>query len=69
MVVLMISRSSSNMGHVGSNVGHYVKLKENLVNTVEAAFFASAASNLVRMFILMISSPSLNEYGLCPVKK
>ena len=35
------------------------KLKENLVNTVEGAFFASAAYNLVRMFILMISRPGL----------
>ena len=45
---------------LGQKVGHKVKLKENLVNTVEAAYFASAASNVVRMFILMISSPSLN---------
>ena len=35
-------------------------MKGNLVNTVEAAFFASAALNLVRMFILMISRPSSN---------
>ena len=47
MFVLMMS--SSTMGHVGQKVGHEVKLKENLVNTPEAAMFASAGGNLVRM--------------------
>ena len=36
------------------------QMKENLVNTVEAAFFGIAAWNLVRMFILIISRLSLN---------
>ena len=35
-------------------------MKGNLVNTVEATFLASTAEHFVRMFILMISSPSLN---------
>ena len=37
MVVLMICRSSSNM-MLGQKVGHYIKLTETLVNTVEAVF-------------------------------
>ena len=35
-------------------------MKENLVNTVEAAFFASASSNVVRLFVLIISKSSWN---------
>ena len=46
---LYVYKSSSNMGHVGSKVGHKVKLKENLVNTVEDATFASEVWNFVRM--------------------
>ena len=42
MLVLMIGRSSSNNGHVGSKVVYLIELKENLVNTLEAAIFASA---------------------------
>ena len=41
-------------------LGQQDKLKENLVNTVEAAIFASASSNLVRMFLLRIFRPSSN---------
>ena len=37
----------------GQNVGHLLELKENLVNTLDATIF-------VRMFVLMISRPSLN---------
>ena len=37
----------------GQIVGHYVNLKEKLVNTLEAAIF-------VRMFVLMISRSSSN---------
>ena len=41
-------------------VGHKVKLKENLVNTLEAAIFASEVWNFVRMFVLKISRLSSN---------
>ena len=44
------------MGHVGSKVGHYVKLKENLVNTSEAAIFDLAVLNFVRMFVFKMSN-------------
>ena len=35
----MISKPSSNIGHVGSKTRSQSKLKENLVNTLDAAFF------------------------------
>ena len=48
------------MGHVVSKSRSLGQIEGNLVNTVNAAFFVSGASNLVRMFILMISCRSLN---------
>ena len=44
----------------GRNVGHKVKLKDNIVNTLEAAILASAAWNFVTMFVLVISRSSSN---------
>ena len=42
---------------IGQKVGHYVKLKEKLVNSLEAAvFFAYAVWNFVRMFVKSSSS-------------
>ena len=58
MFVLMICRPSSDIGHVCSKTRSLEK--ENIVNTVQAALFASAVLNKVRMFILMIYRPSLN---------
>ena len=60
MFVLMISRLSSNMGHIGSETRSLGQIEANLVNTVEATFFAKADCNLVKMFIYMISRPSSN---------
>ena len=48
----MMSRLSLN---IGKKIGHKVKLKKNLVNTLETALFASAVLNFVRMFVLMAS--------------
>ena len=45
----------------GQKVGHYVKLKDNLVNTPDAAIVASAVRNFVRMFVIMVSRPSSNK--------
>ena len=66
----------------GQKVGHYFKLKENHVNTLEAAIFAWAVWNFVRMFVLNISRSMSNighigsetvtwmlEYGSYQVKK
>ena len=39
MFVLMISRSSLKLGHLGQKLGHQAKSKENLVNTPEVKFF------------------------------
>ena len=39
MFILMISRPSLNLGHAGSKLGHFAKLMENLVYTLESAFF------------------------------
>ena len=39
MFLLMISRSSSKLGHVGSKLGHLAKSAENLVNTSAVTFF------------------------------
>ena len=38
MFVLKISRSSLNMGHIGSETRSLGQMKENLVNTKEVAF-------------------------------
>ena len=43
-------------------VGHTAKLKENLVNTLEAEIFAS--SNFVRMFVLMSVFKILLKFDL-----
>ena len=45
---------------LGQKLGHKAKLKENLVNTLAVAIFASAVGNFFRMFLLIISKPSLN---------
>ena len=44
---------------LGQKLGHKAKLKENLVNTVEAAYSATAAWTLVGMF--MMFRPGLNK--------
>ena len=39
MFVLMISRSSLKLGHLGSKLGHLAKSKENLVDALQVTFF------------------------------
>ena len=39
------------MGHIGSKTRSIGQLEGNLVNTVEAAFFASAASNSQNVYL------------------
>ena len=63
MFVLMISRSSSKLGHQGSKIGHQAKSKENLVNTLEVTFFKKSSSVLLKMNVLMISRSS-SKLGL-----
>jgi len=45
MFVLEISSPSSNMGHVGLKVGHQVKSKTILVNTLQAIFVTGFKKN------------------------
>ena len=42
----------------GQNIGYNAEFKENIVNTVKAAFFASADWFYLGMFVLMISKSS-----------
>ena len=64
MFVLMISRTSSNMGQIGPisrSPGQKVgQICRNLVYKLEATYLAQTSSNLIRMFILIISGTSLN---------
>ena len=64
MFVSIISRTSSNMGHVGlisRSPGQKVgQICRNLVYKLEATYLAQTSSNLIRMFILIISGTSLN---------
>ena len=65
--------SLSNLGLVlhwvmwGQKLGHKAKWKENLVNTLETTYFASAAWYFVIKFAFMIFSPKF-EYESCQVK-
>ena len=44
----------------GQKLGHQVKSKKNLVNTLAVTVLTLSSSNLVRMFISVISRSSLN---------
>ena len=59
MFVLMISRSSLKLGHLGSKTGHLARSAENLVNTLVVTFFNQSSWILLNMFVLMISRSSL----------
>ena len=50
MYVLMISRSSSKLGHLGSKLGHQAKSKENLVNTLAITFLKQSSWILLKCF-------------------
>ena len=64
MFVLIISWTSSNMGHIGPisrSPGQKVgQICMNLVYKLEATYLAQTSSNLIRMLILMISGTSSN---------
>ena len=45
---------------LSQHLGHLVKFKENLVNTLEAVFLTLSCWNFTRIFILMISRLSSN---------
>ena len=55
MFVAMISRVSSNMGHIRSESMLLGQTKKNLVYPLEATFLVQLTSNLVRMFVSLIS--------------
>jgi hypothetical protein len=57
-VVLMISGSSLNVGHLGKKLGHTAKIKKNLVNTLVAAVFILIFWKFVKNVVLMISKSS-----------
>jgi nicotinamide riboside kinase len=60
MIVLMMSRSSSNLGHVGFKSRSLGQITKNLVNTLETTFLNQSSWNFVRMIVLMKSRSSLN---------
>ena len=57
MFVLMICRSSSKLGHLGS-LGHLAKSAENLI-TIAVTFFKQSSWFLLKIFVLMIFRSSL----------
>ena len=59
MFILMISRSSSKLGHLDQKLGHQAISKENLVDTLAVIFFKWSSWLLLKMFVLMISRWSL----------
>ena len=59
MFVLMISRSSSKLGHLGKKLGHLAKSMENLAITLAVTFFKQSWWILLKMFVLMIFRSSL----------
>ena len=48
MFAPMKSMSSSKQGDLGSKLGHQVKSKENILNTLEVTFFQSIPMNLAQ---------------------
>jgi hypothetical protein len=57
--VLMISRSSLNIGYLGKKLGHTAQIWIILVNTVVVTFLTHLSWNLVRMLVLVIVRMSL----------
>ena len=55
MFVLMFSRSSSKVGHVGQKLGHLATSVLNLVNNQAVTFMKQLSRILLKMFVLMIS--------------
>ena len=64
MFVMMISRSNSNMGGVGSKSRSLGQILLNLVSTLAATVLTQSYSNLLRMFVLMISGSRLVMVGM-----
>ena len=61
MSIIIISRSGSKLGHVGSkarSLGLILK-KKNLVYTLQGTVVIQKSGNFARMFILIISRASL----------
>ena len=50
MFAPMKSRSGLKLGHLGSKLGHQIKLKANIVNTLEVKFFKQSSFILLKMF-------------------
>ena len=59
MSIIIISRSSSKLGHVGSKTGSLGQiLEKKLVYTLEGTVVIQSSGNFVRMIILIISRSS-----------
>ena len=63
MCVLMISRSSSNLGHVGSKTRSLVQLKIMLFTTLEANIFIGCLDEFLHTWIALAPAGASVPYG------